>query len=552
MFKPAISLFVFTLCSVIVGAGQVIPNGSFDRESADANLPAYYRARATTKQYHSYDPSVGHKAKGSGLFDTGGKEVATGYFYGFYDEEGVNPSFIAVQPGDRFTMSVHFKMDANFHNSKRSSVFLQAIFYQDAHLRVPPQAQIDSKRASIFDPEHPETWSLLTYDFEVPKGVSHLGVGVYFNGNGKVWVDDFTLIKKDAVSAQAVTKQASGDSLSLPPFSRVVKITTDQKPRLATAVTRFETLTEQQGTPLQDSVWTLREADCHPQIRLTANVASAVLNSASMYPDGSATLKKAYNALDWLMRVQESNGSFSWYRNEACSVPIKDEGALMYEGSIAMIALRDGYLRTDDQEKKDRYYKAAGRYCDFLLTVKPHANTNFNAFAMWALSSFITLEYNEYEMQPYLLKLWQFYEHIEKQQTTLGNWPDYHNRHIWYHAIISRGLASLYAVQNKTNAYDQQSSLRLKQTTYRAINYMLAQIRGTDGSFLKHPETPDETVKSPFPLEVVLLALEFPGLSPAERQHLEQLSALMTNFKLMSSQGHEVAALGRYLHYKEN
>lgn len=552
MFKHALCLLVFYLCATTVGVGQVIPNGSFDIQLANGKLPAYFRARATTKQYHSHDPSVGHKAKGSGLFDTKGEEVATGYFYGFYNEEGVNPSFIAVEPGERFTMSVYYKMDADFHKSKRSAVFLQAIFYRDAHLRVPPHAQIDSKRASTFDPEQPESWSLLTYDFEVPKGVSHLGVGVYFNGNGKVWVDDFTLIKKESVTGQATARRASGDSLSLPPFSRVVKITADQKPRLSKAIARFETITEQQETPLQDSVWTLREADCHPQIRLTANIASAVLNSTSLFSEGSSTLQKAYNALDWLISVQQSNGSFYWYRNEACTIPIKDEGALMYEGSIAMMALRDGYLRTNDPIKKQRYYKAAQKFCDFLVTIEPHANTNFNAFAIWALSSFIDLDFNVDQMRPYLQKLWQYFTHIEEQQTATGNWPDYHNRHIWYQAIICRGLASFYKLHAQRGVYNTAQIARIKVTTYKAVNNLLSQIKGVDGAFIKHPELDKETVYTPFPLEVVLLTLEFPELTKDEQQQLEQLCGLLTNFGLMSSQGHEVAALGRYLHFKEN
>lgn len=550
MFERAIVFLVLILYSV-TGIGQIIPNGNFITEAA-SNLPANFRARATTKNYHSYDSNVGFSDKGSGLFDTAGKELATGYFYGFYDEQGVNPSFMAVRSGDQFTLSIRFKMDADFYNSKGSAVYLQALFYKDATSKVRPTAQIDSKRASVFNPTQPETWSLLTYDFEVPKDVSHLGVAVYFKGNGKVWVDDFTLVAKATASIQSEISQTDGTSLKFASLTRVVKIKADQQPRLASAVRRYEDQNKAQGTPLKDSVWTLREPDCHPQIRLTANIASAVLNNSKLYPDGSVTLKKAYNALDWLIRVQQDNGSFYWYPNDNCKVPVKDEGALMYEGSIAMMALRDGYLRTNEPQKKQRYLKAARDYCEFLLTTEPQANTNFNGFALWALSSFVNTANNTYELRPYLNKMWDFYEHIEKQQTARGNWPDFHNRHVYYHAIITRGLASLYKLQAQKEVFGAEHTPGIKNATYKAVNYLLSQIKGSDGSLIKHPELSQEAVKSPFPLEVVLLALEFPELTAEEQKHLEQLSTLLNNFRLMSSQGHEVAALGRYLHFKEN
>ncbi|WP_435577584.1 hypothetical protein [Gilvibacter sp.] len=546
------ALLFSLLLNMGLSYGQGIPNGNFSQQYSTADgivLPSNFRVRAKTITYHKYDPNTGRNESGSGHFDTQGKEIATGYFYGFYDASGKQPEYLSVRPGDKFECTIYYKMDAAFHQSKGSAVYLQALFFNDGTARVRPQAQVDSKRSSTFDPQNPQQWYALRYTFEVPKEVSHMGIGVYFKGNGKVWLDEFSLKQLDEPN-DTEDLVANEFSLDAVPFSPMVQIVSDQNDRMQQALENYEERNKAKGTHLADSLWTLRESNCHPQIRLTANIASAVFNSKKLYPKGSAMHQKALNALDWLMANQEANGSFLWYPSTECDRPVKDEGSLMYEGSIALMALRDGFLASDQQQERERLYQAAKRFCDYLLTTSPQANTNFNGFALWALSNFITLKPDAPGMEVYADKSWSFFKHIERQQTRAGNWPDFHNKHVYYHAIITRGIASLYLAQEKLQLFNAEQALRLKKSSYRAVNYLLAQIETAEGDLRKHPDIDTQTVKSPFALEVVLLALEFPELSTSEKRHLEALSALLTNFSIMSTQGHEIAALGRYLDFK--
>ncbi|MDC7999124.1 hypothetical protein [Gilvibacter sediminis] len=542
---------LFLLMNAVVGLAQEVPNASFDLEtSTNPSLPANYRARATTLAYHGIDKTVGNESLGAGVFNTLGKENATGYFYGCYDQNGKNPNYLKVNPGEVYEFSVHYRMDAAFHQSKGSAVYLQALFFDGAQ-EIRPLAQIDSKRSAEFDPKRPEEWYELRYSFEVPKEVSHLGTAVYFKGNGKVWVDDLNLKQAgdDQITDSNLTKDYAIDQV---PFSPFVQIVSNQQGRLQEAVANYEMLNKANNSRLKDSLWTLREANCHPQLRLTANIASAILNSRSLYPPESYMHQKALNALDWLISTQQEDGAFYWYPAQPCDTPVKDAGSTMYEGSIVMIALRDGYLRATDPQRKNAYYQAAKRFCDYLLKSKPQANTNFNGFTLWALSNFITLNPDAQNRVVYAEKAWEFFRHIEKQQTKTGNWPDFHNKHVYYHAIITRGISSLYLAQSKMKLYDTKRELQLQRSAYRALNYLLAQITSAKGDLLKHPELDTQTVKSPFALEVVLLASKFPELNPAEQRHLEALSGLLTNFEIMGTQGHQIAALGRYLYFKDN
>lgn len=536
---------------------QDIPNADFNNAYLNLNgisLPSNFRARVTTLKYHGFAPLAGYNSSGAGFFNTKGEGVATGYFYSSYDDSGEIPDYHLVRPFEEYSVAVKYRMDASFYESKKSAIFLQALFFSGDSGSVAankPIAQIDSKRSSEYDYKEPEKWYELQYTFVVPQNVAKIGLAVYFTGDGKILVDDLEI---SLIGSSKEIKDNTSEQLKINfvPLLNTVKIVSKKKQDFREALGKYELKNEAVYAAIGDSLWTFKNVNCHPQMRLTANLVSGIFNGYNVLKDSIFYMQKAHRALAWIVSNQQNDGSFYWYPTNSCSKPVIDSGSIMYEGSIAMIALKDGYLNTNNREQKAQYYLAAKRFCDYLLKLSPHANTNFNGFAIWALSEFSTIASTKELQEQYLNKAWELFNHIATQQTAQGNWPDFHNKHIYYHSIITRGITALYLNQVNNLVFSEVQKLKLRETTYKAVNYLLSQIKTADGELQKHPEIKNITIKSPFALDAILLALQLPELNLAESQHLKLVSAILANFNLMSTQGHEMAAMGRYLQYKYN
>ena len=174
-------------------------NGSFETDIASpTDKPDYYMPRSTTSTYHHVETSflntyLGYNAS---LFNNTGAATAC-YYYGPYNAGGTASDYIAVCPGDSYSISGQGRTDAAFAGN--DGVRLSIIFWNN------------STYVSRADSAYTKStaWTKIAQDGTVPAGANKMSYSVEYNGQNKAWVDEVRLLPKNLVKNSSFETDAS-------------------------------------------------------------------------------------------------------------------------------------------------------------------------------------------------------------------------------------------------------------------------------------------------------------------------------------------------------
>ena len=182
----------------------------------------------------------------------------------------------------------------------------------------------------------------------------------------------------------------------------------------------------------------------HPLLRDSSRRAIGYMRAASVLGEGLYD-RRAREALDYLVTEQHSDGHFTWWNSPAGSDNRFDT---QYVTGTVASALADGYARYRDE----RYLRASEAAARWEANAEIGWNTNYVAFAMWHLAKHYGLSGDTQWLDAAAEK---YHRAILPRQGEDGSFgegagvpPDLigHNKRVWYHGIILRGLVELYRV----------------------------------------------------------------------------------------------------------
>lgn len=212
----------------------------------------------------------------------------------------------------------------------------------------------------------------------------------------------------------------------------------------------------------------------HPLLRDSGYCAIGYLG-AHRHRSNPLYLQRAREALDYLVKKQEPDGSFRLYtrRREG---QVNHNGCL-YVSGIAGAALVKGY----EEFGEEKYLRASAKLARWEIGWPVVRNVNFNSFAIWHLAEHHRLTGQAEALEAALQKVkWRL---MTRQQVT-GGWRG-HDSWIWYHAFILRAYAAL----DKVLPPEHPLRHDLEPATLAAVDYY-ARLQQEDGALFANPETP--------------------------------------------------------------
>ncbi len=498
---------------------NLIKNSGFEATTEDKNVPDFWYPRmgkAYTISGVEMNPSlVFSTGKKSATFknNTGIQNIA--YYSGPYNASEKTINHIPVNPGETYQLSAHLKTE----NIIGKGVRISLLFFngEDTVLR---------SNSHWFCHTN---WTKETIKVTVPEGYNSMEYRIEYSGSsGKAWFDDLQL-------SNTYSQWYHAD-VSIDSFEKGYGQQVGKRPiqNLSAQFSNFHIKMEKIYNKETSGTWK-NPYGC-PWVRLSANASIGYLNANEAIPN-KMYVKRAKDALQFLLKDQQENGSFGLHRLSNCKDATYDHGSVMYEGSIATVALLTGYRLLPNHPKK--YIESAESMCDYMVqNIPPSTNANFNGFAIWALAEYNAIAPQEKE--EYLKKALDYFERLHEFQLDNGMWSDAHNQLIHYHGIITRGIVNLYRVMPDNHPKKEA----VRHAMYKAINHIIKSQR-SKGKLIRFPGKEDQTEDN-FPLEAVLNAYTYLDISDLE-DTLNKLALGAENMSINSSQGHRFAALGLLL-----
>mgnify|MGYP006271884637 FL=1 len=209
----------------------------------------------------------------------------------------------------------------------------------------------------------------------------------------------------------------------------------------------------------------------HPIVRYSGFAAMGYLAASAAEPNESYS-RRAGEALEWLLRNQEPDGSYRlWTRHAEGQA---DMDACLFDTGIAGSALVAGYEHTGDPALLAASALTARLESDYLIVW----NTNFNAFAVWHLARHYEISADEDALAAAVHRV--RHAMLCSQQPS-GGWVG-HNSMVWYHGINVRAYACLLRVLPEGHGLRNELLAALK-----ASIAVLGSLQQADGSLLHRP-----------------------------------------------------------------
>ena len=512
---------------------NLIVNSGFEvNKIAPNNKPDFWRPRMgdsfAISNLEKESDLVFKNGITSALFSNTSDTQKKSYYYGPYSADGSKPNRISVSSSETYRLSAQVKTQ----NITGKGARIALLFYNE-----------DGNVLKTSSKWFKDTiWTEKTLLAKVPENYNYMEYSIEYSGSsGKAWFDNLYLKKNDS---EWYNSEVSIDTFETLQYEGT------QKNSLQHLKSKFETFHRSMEKDYADNhdiipLGTWKNPYGCPWVRLSANAAIGYLNANEVIPN-KIYKKRAKAALEFLLEDQEDNGSFGLHRLSKCSEATFDPGSIMYEGSIASVALLTGYRLNKKDEKATEYLQSAERLCDYLVqNIPPSVNANFNGFAIWALA-----EYNSVAPHPkeaYVNKALEYFERVHAFQLDNGMWDDAHNQLIHYHGIITRGLVNLYRIMPDNHPKKEV----VRHSIYKAINHIIKRQR-PNGKYFRFPGK-EKLSEDNFPMESILIAYKHLGYSELEKV-LNDLTTGAENMSLNKSQGHRFASLGILLnsYYNDN
>ena len=251
--------------------------------------------------------------------------------------------------------------------------------------------------------------------------------------------------------------------------------------------------------------WAALESNLsHPLVRDSSRRAIGYLRASQMesnplYED------RARAALDYLVTQQNEDGHYTWW-----NTPSGTDNAFdgQYVTGTAAAALAEGYRLYGDA----RYLAASAAAARWEANAEIGWNTNYILFGVWHLAKHYAITGEQQWLDAAVNKT--IHAAFARQDTD-GGWsegagvpPDLigHNKRIWYHGIILRGLIELYRVLPVDHYIRPQLRDSIQAGVQRAFSMQQA-----SGEIAVGSGVPNEH-RNAFILEALLMAYDYVGL----------------------------------------
>ncbi len=493
---------------VAVERVNLVVNSSFETDVPNPDKPDYWWTRPMTAAYHHVETDSDNVFEGnrSALFNNTGDISADCGFYGPASTGSGVPEKMYVVEGEKYSISAWVKVASNFDGN---GVRVRLAFYNNAGYM--------DKNDIVSTYHNAEKWNKISAEGLVPVGAKKMVYVVEYKGINKAWVDTVEVLKTDS---PWYYKEASIDSLEKIPLNTVPEKLSEDN--MIEAFQKFHDDMEKyyNDDKSEDDLGSWGE---NPMIRCSANMAMGYIHASKKISD-PVFLDRARAALEWLLRKQLLDGSF----NNA-----------LYPSGIAGAALIDGYREFGEY----KYKSASNRICDWLKRKDASSNSNYNAFAIWALMS----NYKETGEPKYLERAMYFADCMLTGQLDSGMWADEHNQYIWYHGIITRALVALV---------DGMPSLHSKRVVYqhalyKALNHIQRNQIYTSGQERCHPFKcvyyPDNRYYVSHIASAVSMAYKWLGMKEGLKDSIATISNGANFFMPNDLQGYSLEAVGTLL-----
>lgn len=199
--------------------------------------------------------------------------------------------------------------------------------------------------------------------------------------------------------------------------------------------------------------------------------------------------QRALEGMEYILRHQSPEGDFPWYYNSNRGVYNRNDG--LFEAGIAGRMFIEGYRLTGDE----RWLEASEKTARWEMDCPISPNNNYNMFAVWHLASHYEVTKDKAALE----------SAVEKTrlggmpgQLKSGGWPE-HNSWMWYHGIIVRGMAALYATLPDDHPFKEE----LRPSLTAAINRAIREQAGT-GEVTPNPKIKCKGHTCPFILNGLL------------------------------------------------
>jgi len=262
---------------------------------------------------------------------------------------------------------------------------------------------------------------------------------------------------------------------------------------------RSECIYEGNGT------WAALETNLsHPLVRDSSRRAIGYMR-ASQVENNPVYEQRARAALDYLVAQQNSDGHFTWWNTPSGT---DNEFDCQYVTGTAAAALAEGYRLYDDA----KYLAASAAAARWEAQAEIGWNTNYVLFGVWHLAKHYGITGEQQWLDAAVNKAIQA---AFARQDTDGGWsegagvpPDLigHNKRIWYHGIILRGLIELYRVLPVDHSIRRQLRDSIQAGVQRAFSMQQA-----SGEIAVGSGVPNEH-RNAFILDALLMAYHDVGI----------------------------------------
>lgn len=213
----------------------------------------------------------------------------------------------------------------------------------------------------------------------------------------------------------------------------------------------------------------------HPLARTSGYCVMGYLGAAAGGEDpGGLYRRRALEGLDWLLRIQEPDGSFRLHtRKEGGQA---GHNGCLFGSGVAGGALLAGYESFGDK----KYLEASGKLAEWEKAWPVVANVNFNSFAAWHLAAHYRLSGDRTALEAAVHRT--RCRPLACQQAS-GGWKG-HNSWSWYHSFLLRAYSALL----ESLPAGHPARWEIQPAALAAVDY-LARLQNDDGSLRPNPST---------------------------------------------------------------
>jgi hypothetical protein len=242
----------------------------------------------------------------------------------------------------------------------------------------------------------------------------------------------------------------------------------------------------------------------HPLVRDSSRRALGYMR-VSQVESNPVYEERARAALDYLVTQQNADGHFTWWNTPSGTDNVFD---CQYVTGTAAAALAEGYQLYGDA----RYLAASAAAARWEANAEIGWNTNYILFGVWHLAKHYGITGEQQWLDAALNKTIQA---AFARQDTDGGWSEGagvpsdligHNKRIWYHGIILRGLIELYRVLPADHFIRQQLRDSIQAGVQRAFS-----MQQVSGEIDVGSGIPNEH-RNAFILEALLMAYDYVGI----------------------------------------